>query len=139
MAWAATAKRIRHEGDSNHAQLLLWLDGFTIVRRFSLTAPRGERYLLIRIDRSTFILTARIVAIHLSRAFIAVVFLATAVRADGPADNRGQGTDPNKSAIDARALAARIDAVLAARWSAAKVRPAEIADDGEFLSASVST
>jgi hypothetical protein len=37
------------------------------------------------------------------------------------------------SAKDARALTARIDAVLAARWSEAKIRPAAVADDGEFL------
>ena len=42
-------------------------------------------------------------------------------------------TDPVTSAKDARALAARIDAVLAARWAEAKVRPAAVADDGEFL------
>ena len=42
-------------------------------------------------------------------------------------------TDPVKSASDAQALTARIDAVLAARWAEAKVRPAAVADDGEFL------
>ncbi len=34
---------------------------------------------------------------------------------------------------DAKALTARIDAVLAARWDEAKITPAAIADDGEFL------
>jgi hypothetical protein len=35
--------------------------------------------------------------------------------------------------MEAEALTARIDSVLAARWAAAKVQPAAIADDGEFL------
>ena len=34
---------------------------------------------------------------------------------------------------EARALAAQIDARLAARWEEAKIRPAAMADDGEFL------
>ena len=59
--------------------------------------------------------------------------MVTAVRADGTADGRGGGTGPIKSASDAQALTARIDAVLAARWAEAKVRPAAVADDGEFL------
>ncbi|HZW30683.1 MAG TPA: DUF1549 and DUF1553 domain-containing protein, partial [Isosphaeraceae bacterium] len=37
------------------------------------------------------------------------------------------------TAKDARALTARIDAVLAAHWAKAKVRPAAVAEDGEFL------
>ena len=36
-------------------------------------------------------------------------------------------------AEDARALAARIDQLIAARWSAEKVTPAPLADDGAFL------
>ena len=36
-------------------------------------------------------------------------------------------------AKDARALARRVDAVLAARWAEAKIEPAAVADDGEFL------
>jgi hypothetical protein len=35
--------------------------------------------------------------------------------------------------VDSKTLAARIDAVLAARWAQAKIQPAAIADDGEFL------
>ena len=38
-----------------------------------------------------------------------------------------------QSASDAPALTARVDAVLAARWAEAKVSPAAVADDGEFL------
>ena len=70
---------------------------------------------------------------HLIRACIAVVFMVAAVRADGTADVRSERTGPVKSASDAQALTARIDAVLAARWAEAKVRPAAVADDGEFL------
>src|SRR6185312_7273374 len=40
---------------------------------------------------------------------------------------------PSKSARDARALTARVDVVLTARWAEAKIRPAAVADDGEFL------
>ena len=54
-------------------------------------------------------------------------------RADGAADAGADRRDPIKYATDAQALTARIDTVLAARWSAAKIRPAQIADDGEFL------
>ena len=42
----------------------------------------------------------------------------------GPEEAAGRG---------ARALADKIDARLAARWAEAKVRPAAVADDGEFL------
>jgi hypothetical protein len=70
---------------------------------------------------------------HLIRICIAIVFMAAAVRADGTADVRGERTSPVKSASDALALTARIDAVLAARWTEAKVHPAAAADDGEFL------
>ena len=62
--------------------------------------------------------------------------MVAAARADGTGDVRGERTgpvDPAQFASDARALAARIDAVLAARWAEAKVQPAAIADDGEFL------
>jgi hypothetical protein len=58
---------------------------------------------------------------------------AAAVRADGPDKARGGRPAPVQSAQDARALTARIDSVLADRWAAAKVRPAAVADDGEFL------
>ncbi|HKI17125.1 MAG TPA: DUF1549 and DUF1553 domain-containing protein, partial [Isosphaeraceae bacterium] len=54
-------------------------------------------------------------------------------RADETADVRGERTGPVQSASDAQALTARVDAVLAARWAEAKVRPAAVADDGEFL------
>ena len=67
------------------------------------------------------------------RAWIAVVFLVTTAGAGEKAGDRGQRTDPAMSAKDARALTARIDAVLAARWAEAKIRPAAVADDGEFL------
>ena len=70
---------------------------------------------------------------HLIRLCIAVVFMVAAVRADGTADVRRERTGPVKSASDAQALTARIDAVLAARWAEAKVHPAAVADDGEFL------
>ena len=70
---------------------------------------------------------------HLLRLCIAVVFMVTLVRADEAADVRGARTGPAKSAPDAQALTARVDAVLAARWAEAKVRPAAVADDGEFL------
>ena len=64
---------------------------------------------------------------------IALVFVVGAVHADGTADIRPGKTGPVKSASDAPALTARIDAVLAARWAEAKVHPAAVADDGEFL------
>jgi len=70
---------------------------------------------------------------QLIRPCIAVVFMVALVRADGTADGRKQRTDPVQSARDAQTLTARIDAVLAARWAEAKVRPAAVADDGEFL------
>ena len=61
------------------------------------------------------------------------LIMVAAVRADGTADDRKGRTGPVKSASDAQALTARVDAVLAARWAEAKVRPAAVADDGEFL------
>ncbi len=70
---------------------------------------------------------------NLIRPCIAVFFMVAAVRADGLADDRKERTAPIQSASDAQALTARIDAVLAARWAEAKVRPAAVADDGEFL------
>jgi hypothetical protein len=88
---------------------------------------------MVEIIRSTFNRTERIGAMHLIRLCIAVVFIVAAVRADGTADVRGERTGPVKSARDAQALTARVDAVLAARWAEAKVRPAAVADDGEFL------
>jgi hypothetical protein len=70
---------------------------------------------------------------HPVRPWIAVVLMVAAARADGTADIRGERTGPVPSVRDAQALTARIDAVLAARWAEAKVRPAAVADDGEFL------
>jgi Protein of unknown function (DUF1549)/Protein of unknown function (DUF1553) len=70
---------------------------------------------------------------RLIRPCIALVFMITAVRADGTADVGAGRTGPAKSANDTQALTARIDAVLAARWAEAKVHPAAVADDGEFL------
>ncbi len=70
---------------------------------------------------------------RLIRVFIAAILMVVAVRADGTDDVRPQRTGPAKSAKDAQALTARVDAVLAARWAEAKVRPAAVADDGEFL------
>jgi hypothetical protein len=59
--------------------------------------------------------------------------VAASARGDGPAGARGEPKTPASSGMDARALTARIDSVLASRWAAAKVHPAPIADDGEFL------
>ncbi len=73
---------------------------------------------------------------QIAKAWIAIVFMVAAARADGPAQSRGEqadSVDPARYASDARALTARIDGVLAARWAAAKIKPAAIADDGEFL------
>jgi Protein of unknown function (DUF1549)/Protein of unknown function (DUF1553) len=70
---------------------------------------------------------------HVIRLCITLVFMITAVRADGTPDVRTGRTGPAKSADDTQALTARIDAVLAARWAEAKVSPAAVADDGEFL------
>ncbi len=69
---------------------------------------------------------------HFTKTCIAVFFMVSAVRADGPTGTLGKQTGAVKSASDAQSLSARVDAVLAARWAAAKVRPAAIADDGEF-------
>lgn len=66
------------------------------------------------------------------RAWIAIPF-CIAAQAASAADVRGTSVDPVTVARDARALADRIDAVLTARWADAKIRPAAIADDGEFL------
>jgi hypothetical protein len=75
--------------------------------------------------------TERITAMRLIG--IAVVFVVALARADGTADVRTGRSGPVKSATDARALTARVDAVLAARWAAAKISPAPVVDDGEFL------
>jgi hypothetical protein len=73
---------------------------------------------------------------QLRTAWIAFVFLVGVARADGPGSDRGDRTspvDPARFAADARALTTRIDGVLSGRWAAAKIKPALIADDGEFL------
>ena len=67
------------------------------------------------------------------RPFVVVVLSAVAVVAGEPADVRSPRSGPARSASDGPTLTARIDAVLAARWAEAKVRPAAVADDGEFL------
>jgi len=67
------------------------------------------------------------------RAWTAVACLVTIAGSSGAGGVRGGDAGPRKAATDARALAARIDAVLAARWAAAGVRPVAAADDGEFL------
>jgi hypothetical protein len=54
-------------------------------------------------------------------------------QAAGAGDVREGRPRPVTTSRDARALAARIDAVLAARWAEAGVRPVAVADDGEFL------
>jgi hypothetical protein len=69
---------------------------------------------------------------HSVRAWV-VVFLVAAAQSAGAADDRGGRKGAGKPAMDARALTARIDAVLAARWAEAKIRPVAVADDGEFL------
>ena len=73
---------------------------------------------------------------QIAKAWIAIVFMVAVARADGPGRagaSKQTPVDPARYASDARALTARIDAVLAARWAEAKVKPAAIADDGEFL------
>jgi hypothetical protein len=70
---------------------------------------------------------------NLVRAWIAVIFLVAAARAEGTAGVRRERTDPVQTARDARALTARVDAVLGARWAKAKIHPAAVAEDGEFL------
>ena len=70
---------------------------------------------------------------HLIRLCVALVLMVNVVLADGTGDVRADQRGAAKSATGAQTLIARIDAVLAARWAEAKVRPAPIADDGEFL------
>jgi hypothetical protein len=54
-------------------------------------------------------------------------------RADENGDRRGKQNGADMSPGDARALTARIDAVLATRWAEAKIGPVAVADDAEFL------
>ncbi len=73
---------------------------------------------------------------QLRTAWIAIVFVVAPAWADGPGDvrvGRSGPAKPARVARDAPSLAARVDAVLAARWAEAKIRPAPLADDGEFL------
>jgi Protein of unknown function (DUF1549)/Protein of unknown function (DUF1553) len=70
---------------------------------------------------------------RLREAGIAVVLTVFAGWANGADDGRRERSGPAKPATDAATLTARIDAVLANRWAEAKVTPAAIADDGEFL------
>lgn len=70
---------------------------------------------------------------YVPRAWIVVALLIPGALEARAADVREGHLDSAASARDARALSARIDALLAARWAAAKVRPVPIADDGEFL------
>jgi hypothetical protein len=69
----------------------------------------------------------------LAKPCIAVGFMIIAVQADATANGQALRKGDPRSASDARALTARVDAVLAARWAEAKVRPAAVADEGEFL------
>src|SRR5262245_49649840 len=66
------------------------------------------------------------------RVWFAVCVFAAATVA-GAGGVRGGRPDTATPAGDARALAARIDAALAAQWAKTGVRPVAVADDGEFL------
>jgi hypothetical protein len=70
---------------------------------------------------------------YLVRLGIAVGFMIGAARGDGTGDVHRERPGTVNSASDAEALSARVDAVLAAHWAEAKVRPVAVADDGEFL------
>ncbi len=63
---------------------------------------------------------------------VAVFCIVSVVRADGPGSIDQTRKKPGAALLDTRALTSRIDAVLAARWAHANVRPAPVADDGEF-------
>ena len=60
---------------------------------------------------------------------VAAFLIRAAIASDGGRASQDRAAD----ARDARALAARIDARLAACWSKAEVRPVARAEDGEFL------
>ena len=60
-------------------------------------------------------------AMRFLRAWIAIVFMVAGARADENGDVRKAQSPPDSSSSDARALAARIDAALAARWAEAKI------------------
>jgi hypothetical protein len=65
--------------------------------------------------------------------WVAVFSTVSPAWADGPGSVDQTRKKPGEALVDARDLTTQIDAVLAARWAAAKVHPASIADDGEFL------
>jgi hypothetical protein len=65
------------------------------------------------------------------RPSVVFAIVVVAAGADGT-PRRQDRAQPGKSVLDAAALTARIDAVLAARWAENKVHPAPLADDGEF-------
>src|SRR5262245_59066807 len=69
----------------------------------------------------------------IARARIGAALVILCTMKAGAAEVREGKAGASPSGREARALAARIDAVLAARWAEAKIRPAPIADDGEFL------
>jgi hypothetical protein len=79
--------------------------------------------------------TERIMAVQTLSRCILLVLLLTVVRVGEAAEIRGSvpRTDQGQSQKTADALTARIDSLLASRWAAVKIRPAAIADDGEFL------
>lgn len=66
-------------------------------------------------------------------AWVVLALLVASAEPAGASDVPAAASRPAPSAVDARVLAARIDAVLAARWAESKVQPAAIAEDGEFL------
>jgi hypothetical protein len=61
--------------------------------------------------------------------FLLIGLSCTALAAEGEPTSAERRSGERES----RSLAARIDARLAARWAEAKIRPAALADDGEFL------
>jgi len=67
-----------------------------------------------------------------AKACFAVAILVVTALTVNAADIRTRGPGQGTEANDARALAARIDAALSARWSASKIRPVALAEDGEF-------
>ena len=79
---------------------------------------------------------------QLRTTLIALVFTVISGPPDGAPDGRGarsEPVDPAKVAGDARGITARIDAVLAARWAEAKIRPAPSPTTENSCAASAST
>jgi hypothetical protein len=67
---------------------------------------------------------------------LSVCFACTAreIRADNPALSLEKPTiAPGKSALEAQQLAARIDQLIAARWTADGIKPVPLADDAEYF------